>query len=185
MVKRWSAQMNAAASNSIYSFFFFGWCASCEGAYCVSDKVFLSHHKVNVILASDKATDRRRAGALHEELWSQLINLPWRMGARKRKKERNKRIEDKTERAGKKEKSWGKMDRRLPRVKGRHVWLLQAAHAGAAAAAGCVLIYLGLLSHRGRGLLQINATFPSWYVRRVAMLTILRRRQFTLTFTDC
>lgn len=121
--------------------------------------MFLSHHKVNVILASDKATDRRRAGALHEELWSQLIKPAAEDGFPK-KKEINKRVEDKTERAGKKRRVGERW------IAGFHKWkdvmcdLLQAAHAGA----GCVLIYLGLLSHRGRGLLRINATFPSWYV---------------------
>lgn len=39
---------------------------SCEGDYCASDKVFLNHRKVNVILASDTATDRKTTGALHE-----------------------------------------------------------------------------------------------------------------------
>lgn len=66
---------------------------SCEGDYCASDKVFLSRRKVNVILVSDTATDRRKTGVLHE-LWSQLINLHWRMVSKKI----NKHTKDKTER---------------------------------------------------------------------------------------
>lgn len=137
---------------------------SCEGDYCASDKVFLSCRKVNVILSSDTAADRRKTGALRE-LWSRLINLHWRMAS----KQINKHTKDKTERRGK---SWGKMDRHTTQLKGRHVWLLRAAHAGTAAATGCLLIYLSLLGLRGRGLLQINATFSFWSGPRVATFTV-------------
>lgn len=37
--------------------------------------------------------------------------------------------------------------------------MLQATHTGTAAATGRLLIYLGLLSLGGRGLLEINAAF--------------------------
>lgn len=70
--------------------------------YCASDKVFLSRCEVNLILASDKATDRRRTGAPHQ-LWRQQINLHWRRGFPKNK-EINKPIKDKTEIRGG---SWG------------------------------------------------------------------------------
>lgn len=141
--------------------------------------MFLSRLKVNVIQIQQ--TDRRKTGALHE-LWSQLINLHWRMVSKKI----NKHTKDKTERRKKRGRVGEKMDRQHPRLKGCHVWLLQAAHAGTTAATGCLLIYLGPLGLRRRGVLQIHATFSSWYGHHIDTLTIvlcvLQHTQFILTF---
>lgn len=148
-------------------------------------KCFLSRRKVNVILASDTA-DRQK------EDWSSAWALkPADKPALEDgfQQKINKHTIDKAERRKKKGKSWGKMDRQHPQLKGRHVWLLQAAYAGTAAATGCLLIYLGLLGLRGRGLLQINATFSFWYRHPVVMFTVvpgvLRRRRFILAFNTC
>lgn len=63
------------------------------------------------------------------------------------------------------------MDRQLPQPTGRHLWLLQDTHTGTAT--GSLLIYLGLLSLRGRGLLDKCDIFPMMCGTTVHYITVL------------
>lgn len=113
----------------------------------------LSCRKVNVIPAPDKATHR---GLLALCLGALKPADKTALGEGFSKMIRAKKKEKKEE---KRRRKWGKMDHQHPQPTGHHLWLLQATHTGTGRATGRLLIYLGLLSLRGRVSLEINATF--------------------------
>lgn len=134
------------------SFIFFCWCAFPLKKIIVLQIKCLNCCKVNVIPAPVKATHRDQELCLGA-LKPADKTAPGE-GFLKKIRERKRKGRE----------SWGKMDRQLPQPTGRHLWLLQATHTGTVAGTGRLLIYLGLLSLRGRGLLEINAIFSPWCV---------------------